>query len=111
MELAVRFELTIPGFAGRCLLRLGYACSENFGSKKLAGLVGLKPTTCRLEAGRSHSSELQARKAMMNAECGMMNEKQVVFHSSFIPQSSSFVSGGGKSRTCDRAVIIRLLCL
>jgi hypothetical protein len=74
LEHAVRLELTIAGFAGRCLSSLAMRALKIFGSKKkLAGLVGLKPTTCRLEAGRSHSSELQARKG--NDECGMRNDE------------------------------------
>jgi hypothetical protein len=40
----------------------------------------------------------------------MMNERQAVFNSSFITPHSSFVSGGGKTRTCDLALIMRLLC-
>ena len=48
-EHAVRFELTLDGFAAR---RLPFWLRVH-GFWKLAGLAGLKPARCRLEAGRS----------------------------------------------------------
>jgi hypothetical protein len=39
----------------------------------------------------------------------MRNEKQFVFNSSLTIPRSSFISGGGKIRTCDLAPIMRLL--